>query len=121
MQRHPHGGQTAAAQPGADEGLAPGVFVQRLGADGGQRVEEFAQTLFGERVGDGVAVGGVQRLDGVCDGVEAGHDARGDRERQGKGDVVEDHPGEDLDRPDGRFGAVFGLSGEWGGLWVRGG
>jgi hypothetical protein len=83
-------------------------------------VEEFEQTLFGERVGDQVTVGGVERLDGESDGVEAGHDARWPWERQGEGDVVEDHPREHLDRSHGRLGAVFGLPGDWGGLRVGG-
>ena len=35
VQGHAHGGETGAAEPGADEGLAPGVFVLRVGVDGG--------------------------------------------------------------------------------------
>ena len=72
-------------------------------------MEEAEEAFFGEGVGDGVGIGGVEGFDGVCDGVESGCDACGGWEGEGEGGVVEDDAWEDLGSACGCFGSRCGF------------
>ncbi len=67
MQRHAHGAETCAREPGTVEGCSAGWKVSGGGDKYGERVREGFDALEGKDGDDGVRVAGIKRFD--CKGL----------------------------------------------------
>ncbi len=116
VQGHADRAQHHAAQPGAIEGVRPGLAVARIAGNPRQRRSEGANALLRHQRDDRVGVLGVQALHGVGDGVHARRRRQAGGKGQGEVHVIEDHLGQDFRAALGGLQSVPGLAEDRRGL-----
>src|SRR5439155_23755008 len=110
MERHPNRAEARSAGPGSEQGVGSGIAVGRIRYNLRQRASERCNALLREIRNDRVGFPCVQGLHGVRDRVYP----RSQRQARGKTvcqlNVVYDHFGKDLHRPDRGLSALVSLA-----------
>ena len=91
MHAHPDKTQTRRAEPSAVQCVGASFRVGFVCDYDGKRTREGANAFFGHEIDDGVAVLGVEGLDGVCDGVDPACSTETFWEGECEVDVVDDN------------------------------
>src|SRR5688572_10568181 len=96
MQRHPHATEARATEPGTIQSLRPSIAGGRMLFDDRQGLCQSFHALLCEKSDYGIAVAGIQGLDGMCNSIDATRRRQASRQCHRKIDIVYNSSGKNF-------------------------